>query len=81
MKQLEFIVGKKYKTRGGWEAIVIWNSINSIPKNYYVIHKPGTDDESHPISHDCFGKAYSSLSVSEPPSYDLHPADLMEKDK
>ena len=84
-------VGKKYLTRGGWEAIVIWEV--SKPDNirggwgpaYWVVHKPGTKHESEPALH-CEGKAIQqhdyvgrriNFEVGSPPSYGQHPADLV----
>ena len=74
--------GTILKTKGGWDAEVIW--IVDLPGlihgpgsvSMYAIHKSGDFDESGPIGHWADGRAHSSLSVNEPPSYHGHPADL-----
>jgi hypothetical protein len=42
--------GKTYKTRGGWQARVVW-----VPSEhssmFYAVHRPGEDDESEPLRH------------------------------
>jgi len=78
-------VGKKYKTYGGWEALIIWRREQVDPKTgnkiygYYVVHKPNTAEESVPIGHDNFGRVGSIFAINEPPVYgEQHPADLKE---
>ncbi|MDD5060760.1 MAG: hypothetical protein PHN44_00570 [Candidatus Marinimicrobia bacterium] len=73
-----FGTGKKYKTVGGWEAIVIWVETQGFPCGLYAIHKPNTDKESLPIRHDYeTGKAMVTFAINEPPTYEAsHPADL-----
>ncbi len=78
---MELEVGKYYRSRGGWKAVVIWETTkisNLVTTYYYVVHRPATKDESIPVCHDSNGRSQSSFSVNEPPSYDLHPADLVE---
>jgi len=70
-------VGDKVKTRGGWEAVVIWIPYNVMNGGFFVVHKPGEEHESVPVYHDCFGKAYPYFAVNEPPSYGLHPSDII----
>jgi len=93
-KPLDISVGLDYKTRGGWNARVIWKFLilqsedDGIIKiagrdqgretTFVVIHKPNTLEE-HLAFHDLFGRAVTSFSVQEPPVFDVgHPADLME---
>ncbi len=73
-------VGRTYKTRGGWDAVVIWHKSPRFMVDadaYYAVHKPGTDDESVPIFHWPDGRAGTTFSINEPPSYDGHPADIV----
>lgn len=42
------------------------------------IHKPGTKDESVPITHGPGGHAVGTFTVNAPPDYGQHPADLVE---
>ncbi len=60
-------VGKKYKTVGGWEALVIY--INKITNVFWAIHAPGTANESSPISHQMNGMSLPLWSIGEPPRY------------
>ena len=76
---LRIEVSKTYRTRGGWLAQVIWRKGGG--GWYYVIHKPGTEEETGPIQHDDWGQAVAVFSVSEPPVYDQHPADLVKEVK
>lgn len=73
--------GKTYKTRGGWDAVVIWGvSRNTVyPKRgFYAIHKPHTEEESVPIFHWDRGEAHATFSVNDPPTYDVgYPADII----
>ena len=81
---MKYKIGKKYRTYGGWEAIVIWICRYKY-NGFYAIHKPGTDDESCCIIHWEDGTAHGLLSVHEPPVFDKQhlPADLINvgKDK
>ena len=86
-------VGQRYKTRGGWPAVVIWAKAEVIGlgvscggTKFYVIHKPGTCDESPAMIHDFTGKGVGSAElfmIGYPvPTYGLnydHPADLIEE--
>jgi len=69
-------IGKKYKTVGEWDALVIY--INFDKTIFWAIHAPGTPNESNPILHQMNGTAITTFSVSEPPRYGkLHPADIL----
>ena len=80
-------VGGYYKTRGGWQTKVIWiSTIKKITYDeyIYVIHKPKTKEECGPIIHyrsldDKTGPylAVSHFSVNVPPSFGMHPADIV----
>ena len=68
-------VGKKYKTVGGWEALVIYINDSGY---FYAIHAPGTPNASVPITHKANGEAYPQFSIAEPPRYTkLLPADIL----
>ena len=69
-------VGKTYKTRGGWDAIVIWKTSTKFPM-FSVVHKPQTDEEMPHIMHYPDGKHSTAFSVDETPSYGQHPADII----
>lgn len=72
--------GKTYKTRGGWEALIIWESSAIFrSKIYHAIHKPNTEHESCPINHFADGRAASAFAIGDPPSFGLHPSDLVEE--
>ena len=79
-------VGKTYKTRGGWDAFVVWKSTQSsedvsIGTGVYVIHKPNTQDESCPIWHQDNGKVSNcTFGVNLAPCYKGHPADIILKE-
>ena len=69
-------VGKKYKTVGGWEALVI--HINNNTGCFYAIHAPNTPNESVPIWHRTNGMAMSQFSIAEPPRFNKTlPADIL----
>lgn len=74
-------VGKTYKTRGGWDAVVIWGvSPQTVypSRGFYAIHKPHTEEESVPILHGDSGEARIAFAVNAPPTYDVvHPADII----
>jgi len=64
MKNLE--VGKTYKTKGGWDVLVIFQRHKKLSDKFgcrlltadpifFAIHKPGTEEESTPIFHDANG--------------------------
>ena len=56
--------GKSYKTRGGWDAKVIWKT----PDGYfYVVHELGTEKESHPVCHTKGGKLIGPFEIFYPP--------------
>ena len=77
----KFSIGQTWKTRGGWPAQIIWVTYSENSINWtacYAIHQPKTNEESFPIAHSNGGRAQVGFSVSEPPSYNQHPADLME---
>jgi hypothetical protein len=79
-RKFELQVGKDYRTRGGWKARVIWNSISGGSKAYfYVIHKPGTEEESVCVTHAFNGFPDALLAVGFPPDYGQHPADIMQE--
>lgn len=75
--------GKRYKTRGGWEAECIW-----VDESYsYFMHFNPTgcvddtfriagDKVCGPIYHFKCG-ASANFSVNEPPTYYGHPADII----
>ena len=66
--------GEEILTVGGWKAEVIWVKDDG----FYVIHRPGEEDESVPIWHHNDGTAHSIFSVSDPPRFNQpHPADLV----
>ena len=71
--------GQTVKARGGWEAIIVWIPSNAWPsrRGFYAVHKPRTLDESVPIYHHNDGTTGAVFSVTEPPSYGLHPADII----
>ena len=81
MKKLK--VGKTYKTRGGWDALVIWipaqtSDYASINTGYYAIHKPKTKAESCPMWHQSNGKVADCIfGVNLAPCYKGHPADIL----
>lgn len=78
MMQAEQIeVGKAYRTRGGWKALVIWRSTRA-GGGVIVIHRPHTEDESIPVLHDFGGIALTLFAVNPAPAYGQHPADLVE---
>lgn len=92
IKQLTLEVGKVYITRGGWEAVVIYERAPFVfdpasgpppTKNFYVIHKPGVSrEESLPMQHGEDGRAHSGLVHigSSLPTYNKevdHPADIV----
>ena len=71
-------VGKKYVTRGGWTAKVIWK-VAKDENYYYVIHKPREEEESVPICHTGDGVACdAALGVNMAPTYGQHPADIIK---
>ena len=72
---LNLQVGKTYPTRGGWPVILIWYHAQS--GFFYGIHKPLTPEEHPPTCHSKDGKAITMLSVSAPPDYGQHPADII----
>jgi len=70
-------LNKTYKTKGGWDAQVIWVAANNLA--CYAIHKPQTAQESVPVAHDkTSGRAVPAFVVAGPPTYEEHhPADLI----
>lgn len=69
-------VGKKYKTVGDWEALVIY--ISEKQGLFYAIHKPGDNLETVPIFHRLNGMAIPQLVVGEPPRFDKTlPSDIL----
>ena len=70
-------IGKKYKTVGGWEALVIY--VSEKKGFFYAIHRP--DDaihESMPIVHLFSGAAKSQFAIGEPPRFDKSlPGDIL----
>ena len=80
-------VGGTYKTRGGWEALIIWkptqtSSYACIGTGVYVIHKPRTCDESSPMWHQDNGKVADCVfGVNVAPHYEGHPADIIKEEK
>lgn len=85
MKKIK--VGKTYKARGGWDALVIWipaqtSNYASIDTGCYAIHKPRTKDESCPIWHQGNGKVSDcTFGVNIAPHYRGHPADIILEEK
>ena len=76
-----FQVGHTYKVRGGWDAVVIWKRPGMFNlTTYYAIHRPGSEEESVPISHGADGAALTTFSVNMPPAYGGHPADLTDRE-
>ncbi len=92
---MEFVVGKDYRTRGGWRARCIWipgavevraGTVLRAVGGGYFIHTPNLsepsminlNEESPPIWHHPDGRAVAALSVNEPPTYGVHPADLVD---
>ena len=68
--------GKKYKTVGGWEALVVY--VKSTQDFFWAVHAPGTPNESSPIMHQMNGMAMPQLSVGEPPRFNKTlPADIL----
>ena len=68
--------GTTLKARGGWDAEVVWVSPPTYAPGFYAVHKPESDNRSHPVWHWDNGTAHSVLVSLEPPTYDGHPADL-----
>ena len=69
-------IGKKYKTVGGWEALVIY--VSDKKGFFYAIHSPGDVHETPPIFHQFNGAAVSQFAIGEPPRFDkLLPADVL----
>jgi len=67
--------GTKLKSKGGWDAVVIW--VNANNKSFYAVHKPRSLNESDPVWHGEDGRAAATFAINEPPFYDArHPADL-----
>ncbi len=79
----ELKVRKTYKTRGGWDALVIWQPFQSpwsIDTGYYAIHKPGTQGESTPMWHQGNGRVADCVfGVNVAPHYKGHPADIVKE--
>jgi hypothetical protein len=68
--------GKKYKTVGGWEALVIY--VSEKFGCFYAIHKPNTPDESMAITHKLNGDAMPVFAIGQPPRFNkLEPADIL----
>ena len=68
--------GKRYKTVGGWEALVIY--VKFTQDFFWAIHAAGTENESAPIMHQINGMAMPQLSVGEPPRFNKTlPADIL----
>lgn len=69
-------VGKKYKTIGGWIALVI--HISETNGFFYAIHEPGTPQETPPITHKLNGMAMPLFAIGEPPRFShTLPADIL----
>ena len=68
--------GRKYKTIGGWEALVVY--VKFTQDFFWAIHAPGTENESTPIMHQINGMATPQLSIGEPPRFNKTlPADIL----
>ena len=68
--------GKKYKTVGGWEALVIY--VKNTQDVFWAVHAPGTPNESFPIMHQMNGMAMPQMAVGEPPRFNKTlPADIL----
>lgn len=75
-KKSQFEIGREYQTRGDWKAKII--SMSSNVDRMYAIHRPGEKQESGPILHDSLtGEAMDEFAYHPPPSYGLHPADII----
>ena len=75
--EVKLTVGTRLQAKGGWNAEVVWVSPSTYTPGFYAVHKPWSDDRSHPVWHWGDGTAHSVLAVLEPPTYyDGHPADL-----
>ncbi len=71
-------VGKTYKTRGGWDALVIWCHQMSDQQEYFsVIHKPREKEEFGVVKHFADGKIAELFKIGYAPDYGLHPADII----
>ena len=89
---MNFEIGKSYKTKGGWRALIIYvytgtkkgtfEAIHFGPSyNYDFLHNLATNEEWEMIcSHDEKGKALTAFSVNERPCYFDHPANLTGKE-
>jgi len=63
---MEFQVGKYYKTRGGWKALIVW-----ISKGYpSVVHFPDEPNETPPLNH-APGGEYLSFTRGSQSTHDL----------
>lgn len=73
-------VGKKYKTVGEWEALVIY--VKYTQDFFWAIHAPGTPNETAPIMHQINGMAIPQLSIGEPPRFNKTlPSDILIKEE
>lgn len=70
------VTGKKYKTIGGWEALVVHiSSDNSV---FYAIHAPGTANETIPICHMSNGITVQTIAVPSLPRFNkAFPCDIL----
>ena len=83
-----YAAGQVWRTRGGWEAVIVWVATQPLPGSLlwqhhpaFAVHCAGTDRESIPWLHTRTGhaaRARNPFGESGPPCYDGHPADLVE---
>ena len=71
----KILIGQKYETLGGWDAVVIHVRFDG--QGFYAIHKHESEEESVPIFHRMDGTSTTALAVNERPCYGKHPADII----
>ena len=71
----KIIIGQKYETLGGWEAVVI--HVRFDEQGFYAIHKHESLEESGHIYHTMDGTSRTAFSVYERPYFGKHPADII----
>ena len=80
MELLKLEVDKYYETLGGWKAKVIWKCSDISDYKFFVVHKPGEENESVPISHTKTGRVLENVfGVYNAPNYSFsHPANIVK---
>lgn len=69
-------IGKKYRTIGGWEALVVYIKFNK--DFFWAVHAPNTANESTPTLHQANGMAIPQFAIGEPPRFNhTLPADII----